>query len=185
MDEGRIAELDERKRACLRLVYARYDVKSIADELGLSPDGVKYHLKGAREILRVNTSAHAARLLREAEGEADYLPRVAPPKAVADAGPDGDSLLSTEPTGECRKEAEHAVEETMARYTPADLGRGKSFPWPFPTRRRPHNDLSIVTRILLAFACAASLGISVLMVAAISGSIGQLMEQLIHRFILS
>lgn len=172
--------LDGRKRECLRLIYARYDIKSIALKLGISPDGVKYHLKGAREALGVSSSTQAARLLCEYEQGSDYLLGVAPPKVVGLAEP----LDILDPTTGKRpwigSEGGTLVSETMASYTPAAGSRVSSFPWPFPTRGSPHNDLKPVTKIRLIFACAISIGAGVLLVAAISQSVGQLSVDIVH-----
>jgi DNA-binding CsgD family transcriptional regulator len=60
--------LTERQRQCLRLVYATFQVKEIARELGLSPNTVNEYLRNAREILGVRRSLEAARFLAEYEG---------------------------------------------------------------------------------------------------------------------
>lgn len=178
---SRCEQLDERKRACLRLIYARYDIKSIASELGISPDGVKYHLKGAREILCVNSSTHAARLLWEYEQATDDYPtRVAPPKVVGASLPLDN--LGTSTTGNPRigPGSGSVVSETMARYAPALGLKGNSFPWPFPTRGRPHNDLKPAAKLQLILVCAVSIGLGVLLVAAVSQSVGQLSLEIVH-----
>lgn len=64
----RFNSLKERERQCLRLFYARYEVKEIARRLALTPNTVNEHLRTARKILGVARSVQAARLLAEHEG---------------------------------------------------------------------------------------------------------------------
>lgn len=176
----RFEELDERKRVCLRLIYARYDIKSIALKLGISPDGVKYHLKGAREILSVSSSTHAARLLWEHEHGSDYPPGVAPPKVVGAELAFDKLATSTTESPRIGPGNGYIASEPMVHYTPAPNLPASSFPWPFPTRGRPHNDLTSAGKLQLILVCAASIGAGLLVVAAISQSVGQLSLELVH-----
>ncbi len=67
-DPDRLARLNERQKACLRLYYQGLEAKEIARELGISPNTVNQHFRDARRILGVARSVQAARLLAEAEG---------------------------------------------------------------------------------------------------------------------
>jgi DNA-binding CsgD family transcriptional regulator len=80
-----IARLNEGQKEVLRLIGRGYGAKEIASELGVSPDGVKKRLAGARNALGVTSSRQAARILAQAEGVSlDYTSWVAPRSAVSD-----------------------------------------------------------------------------------------------------
>jgi DNA-binding CsgD family transcriptional regulator len=63
----RIARLTERQRECLRLIGSGLQMKEIALRLGVKPDAIRERLRAAREVLDVDRSLTAARLLAEWE----------------------------------------------------------------------------------------------------------------------
>jgi DNA-binding CsgD family transcriptional regulator len=65
-----IRSLTEKEKAVLRLLLTGHDAKSMASQLGLSVHTVNGRLRDARRKLGVSSSKAAARILREAEGEA-------------------------------------------------------------------------------------------------------------------
>lgn len=121
-----IDELTEGQKECLRLFYARYDAKEIARQLGIAPATVHQRLTAARKKLGVVKSMEAARLLAQAEETAGVYDRVLY---------DGTDIA--------------AVPEPLPHWV-------QRLPWPFPTRWRPENDLSL-PELLIAIVAVASL----------------------------
>lgn len=78
MDVSRINELSERQKECLRLLFANYSIKDIANELDLALSTVKGHLTNARQILGADRSMQAARILVEYE----HTLGIEPPRPV-------------------------------------------------------------------------------------------------------
>jgi len=74
----RMQHLSEKEKETLRLLLNGYDAKTSARRLGLSVHTVNERLRDARRKLAVSSSREAARLLREAEGEA--------PQSLGDKG---------------------------------------------------------------------------------------------------
>jgi DNA-binding CsgD family transcriptional regulator len=74
--------LTERQKECLLLVYSHHTITEIAGKLGLSVEGVNYHLGGARKALGASSSAQAARLLYGGLPPTDYISHVAASNAV-------------------------------------------------------------------------------------------------------
>ncbi|PEQ10707.1 hypothetical protein B2G71_21075 [Novosphingobium sp. PC22D] len=115
--------LTEKEKQTLRLILQGHDAKSMASKLGLSVHTINERLRYARRKMSASSSREAARLLREAEGEARD-----DPGAVA-RGPD---FLADKPLGE--GQAAHAVRHEHAspigparRSRPARLSRGMLF----------------------------------------------------------
>ncbi len=84
MTAGRIDQLTEAQRACLRLVLTHHNSKEIAAIFGVSPSAIDKRIERAIQILGVGTRFEAARRLQEHEherGEGDdiVLTRAAPP----------------------------------------------------------------------------------------------------------
>ncbi len=122
---GRVDELTEGQKECLRLFYARYDAKEIARRLGIAPATVHQRLTAARKKLGVSKSMEAARLLVQAEDSASVYDRMLY---------DGTDIA------------------VLPEYLPNWVER---LPWPFPTRWRPENDLSL-PELLIAILAVAS-----------------------------
>ncbi|MEZ0244682.1 MAG: helix-turn-helix transcriptional regulator [Sphingomonas sp.] len=120
-----VDELTEGQKECLRLFYARYDAKEIARQLGIAPATVHQRLTAARKKLGVTKSMEAARLLVQAEGPAPVYDRMLY---------DGTDIA--------------AVPEHLPNWV-------ERLPWPFPTRWRPENDLSL-PELLIAILAIAS-----------------------------
>lgn len=121
-----IDELTEGQKECLRLFYARYDAKEIARRLDIAPATVHQRLTAARKKLGVAKSMEAARLLVQAEDSASVYDRMLY---------DGSSIA--------------AAPEHLPNWV-------ERLPWPFPTRWRPENDLSL-PELLIAIVALASL----------------------------
>ncbi|MEO7248467.1 MAG: DUF4019 domain-containing protein, partial [Novosphingobium sp.] len=72
MAEG-FQTLTEKEKDTLRLLVRGYDAKSMARSLGLSVHTVNERLRDSRRKMSVSSSREAARLLRDAEGDAPQL----------------------------------------------------------------------------------------------------------------
>jgi DNA-binding CsgD family transcriptional regulator len=79
MTEGRIDQLTEAQRACLRLVLTHHNSKEIAAIVGVSPSAIDKRIERAVQILGVGTRFEAARRLQQHE-----------------RGPSGDGVLVRE-----------------------------------------------------------------------------------------
>ncbi len=72
MTAGRIDQLTEAQRACLRLVLTHHNSKEIALIVGVSPSAIDKRIERAIQILGVGSRFEAARQLQEHErGETD------------------------------------------------------------------------------------------------------------------
>ncbi len=67
MTEGRIDQLTEAQRACLRLVLTHHNSKEIAAIVGVSPSAIDKRIERAVQILGVGTRFEAARRLQQHE----------------------------------------------------------------------------------------------------------------------
>jgi len=65
--------LTEKEKQTLRMLLAGHDAKSMARQLGLSVHTINERLREARRKLSASSSREAARLLREAEGDAPHF----------------------------------------------------------------------------------------------------------------
>ncbi len=70
MTGGRIDQLTEAQRACLRLVLSHHNSKEIAAIVGVSPSAIDKRIERAIQILGVGSRFEAARRLQEHEGAA-------------------------------------------------------------------------------------------------------------------
>jgi DNA-binding CsgD family transcriptional regulator len=70
MTGGRIDQLTEAQRACLRLVLSHHNSKEIAAIVGVSPSAIDKRIERAVQILGVGTRFEAARRLQDHEGPA-------------------------------------------------------------------------------------------------------------------
>jgi DNA-binding CsgD family transcriptional regulator len=146
VDEERFKRLTERQRECLRLIYAHHSIKEIARLLGLSEDGVKWHLREAREALGVGRSTEAARLVYGDAPPQTYPRRVGPPGAVSPSGPD--AMMAPSPEQRGGRASDDVLREPQATYRvegPFDDGHGLRLP--IPTAGRPRNDLTAIEKL--------------------------------------
>jgi DNA-binding CsgD family transcriptional regulator len=81
--------LTERQKECLLLVFTHHTISEIASKIGLSVEGVNYHLGGARRTLGASSSGQAARMAYGDFSPADYISPVAAPNAVASGAQPG------------------------------------------------------------------------------------------------
>jgi len=72
MTAGRIDQLTEAQRACLRLVLSHHNSKEIAAIEGVSPSAIDKRIERAVQILGVGTRFEAARRLSDHEGGPTY-----------------------------------------------------------------------------------------------------------------
>ena len=83
MTAGRIDQLTEAQRACLRLVLTHHNSKEIALIVGVSPSAIDKRIERAIQILGVGTRFEAARRLQDHErGGADRRPARPRPPSV-------------------------------------------------------------------------------------------------------
>ena len=151
MDDELFSRLTERQRECLRLIYAHHSIKEIARLLGLSEDGVKWHLREARETLGVGRSAQAARMVFGDAPPPAYPRRVGPPGVVPTAA--FDALESPYPDDRGGIVYDDALREPQATYRiePAFDDR-HSLRLPIPTAGRARNDLSAIEKLVWGLA---------------------------------
>jgi DNA-binding CsgD family transcriptional regulator len=146
VDDQRFDRLTDRQRECLRLIYTHHSIKEIARLLGLSEDGVKWHLREARETLGVGRSAEAARLVFGGAPPYAYPQRVGPPDVVA--SPEPDAIVAPFPDEPGGRVRDDAVREPQAIYRvmPSPDER-PSLRLPIPTAGRPRNDLTAIEKL--------------------------------------
>jgi len=138
--------LTERQRECLRLIYTHHSIKEIARLLGLTEDGIKWHLREARETLGVGRSAEAARLVFGDALPQTYLPRVGAPGVVSSAEPA--AMIGSSPDMAGKRTQDDALREPQARYRIEPiLDEGPGLRLPLPTAGRPRNDLTAIEKL--------------------------------------
>lgn len=81
---GRVEQLTESQKKCLRLVLAHMTSKQIARELGLSPHTVDAHLKASLKALGVAGRTEAALILAQAERGEPYQSLAYQPLGMAE-----------------------------------------------------------------------------------------------------
>jgi DNA-binding CsgD family transcriptional regulator len=142
MDDERFDRLTKGQRECLRLVYARLEIKQIARELRIAVPTVNQRLAAARRTLGASRSLDAARMLAEHEGPDLYIRPIYP-------------QIGLDPEAEPANESD--VGEAHEENTPATEGRATDtgFAWPFATKGRPRNDLNVTQRLAWAVVIAA------------------------------
>ena len=146
MNDELFDRLTDRQRECLRLIYTHHSVKEIARLLGLTEDGIKWHLREARETLGVGRSAEAARLVFGDALPQTYLPRVGPPQVVS--APVPHAIVAPFPDMGGEGAHDDALREPQATYriaAPSDDGYGLRLP--IPTAGRPRNDLTPIEKL--------------------------------------
>lgn len=85
MTGGRIDQLTEAQRACLRLVLTHHNSKEIAAIFGVSPSAIDKRIERAIQILGVGTRFEAARRLQEHEGaDGNVVTQERPARDAAD-----------------------------------------------------------------------------------------------------
>lgn len=82
---GRVDQLTESQKKCLRLVLAHMTSKQIARELGLSPHTVDAHLKASLKALGVAGRTEAALILARAERGEPYQSLAYQPLGMANS----------------------------------------------------------------------------------------------------
>lgn len=152
MQPVRFADLTERERECLRLVYQHKQSKDIARLFGLSKRTVDGYLDSARAKLGVANRIEAATLFHVHEtgyGEDEAAPYriTCDPIRVSESVDFATFASSPEPERE-PGEAFRGVHvgEERAAFDHFSLTPPATFDWPFRTARRPHNDLTIWQR---------------------------------------
>jgi DNA-binding CsgD family transcriptional regulator len=121
-----VEKLSPREKECLRLMLQAMRPKDIARATGLSLHTINGHLKSARRKLGTNDSLTAARIFGAHE---------APPKIG------GTSLSGSPPLLQ-------AVEGNCTETTTEAGTRSPRSTYPFSTRERPRNSLSVRWRLL-------------------------------------
>jgi DNA-binding CsgD family transcriptional regulator len=171
MDAERLNKLSEGQRACLRMVFMHMSSKDIARELGISPHTVDQRLKGAIQVLGVESRVEAARLLARHEGGGTYQPlvyqspdiasepHVAPIPVLVDHG-DGDI------------QAGRAMREDQAAFDAALRPSQRPVPLPLPIGGAQPDDLKPWQRlgwaVAIMFGVALTFGVFVAGVEALS-----------------
>ena len=146
MASGRCAQLTERQRACLRLVYRLKTSKEIALELGISRHTVDQRIKAALQTLGVATRNEAARLLAEQENP-EYHQLVYQSLDVAgDAGPGDAALVDQGNWRESRYSGRKLMEE-QAPFVPASSQPHPGLRLPLPEMWGVRNALGPWARI--------------------------------------
>lgn len=155
----RVAQLTEKQRECLRLVWRHRESKEIARDLGISPHSVDGRIKTAMRALGVDDRYEAARLLAIFEGHGTDQPPVYQPSDVPDRPMFTPSLSSLNADG--RTAGPLVLEEAQAAYHLSPTP-GPMFAPPLPTKGRPKNDLSASIRlfwvVLVAIGAAIAFG---------------------------
>lgn len=121
-----IETLTEREKECLRLLLHPMRAKEVAHVTGLSINTVNEHLKSARRKLGTNDSLSAAQMLRASEG--------AP------------NILDTKYWGSPPADVEVQKNATETSAPDAETADGSSV-FPFASKGRPWNDLSLRWRL--------------------------------------
>jgi DNA-binding CsgD family transcriptional regulator len=96
-DSGKLERLTERQKDCLRLVGQGYTSKEIGPRLGISHVTVDNYVRGALDLLQVDSRAGAARLLLSHETDQPLIyqsPRLVtdgqgPPETITTEGSTG------------------------------------------------------------------------------------------------
>ncbi len=144
MNDALFDRLTERQRECLRLIYTHHSIKEIARLLALSEDGVKWHLREARETLGVGRSAEAARMVFGDALPETYTQRVGTPR-VGDP-PAADVIVPPSTGGWTAHD--DVLRETQAAYRVDMLPDDRRvLRLPIPTSGRPRNDLTAIEKL--------------------------------------
>ncbi len=146
MDDERFNRLTDRQRECLRLIYTHHSIKEIARLLGLSEDGVKWHLREARETFGVSRSAEVARMVFGDAPPQTYTHGVGPPKVVAPIDADASVSSSAEDRGWTTRD--DALREIQAVYRAEPFHDDRpTLRLPIPTAGRARNDLNAIEKL--------------------------------------
>jgi DNA-binding CsgD family transcriptional regulator len=153
----RVARLTRRQKECLYLVHEGLSGKSIAAALAISPNVVKEHLEASRNVLGVDKSLRAARLMVSVLGlphsvggielGVDAVVPIAPP-----------ALSSADPADDTLPPETMSLHEPSAVYRPPIEAARVSFLWPWRTRGRDHNDVGPIWKLVQILLCAFALG---------------------------
>lgn len=191
MEPEALGRLTARQKQCLRLLYERHDAKGIARSLGITAEGVHYHLREARRVLGVSRSLEAARLYADhARSVGDYDPVVGDrmvvehPPGIGSFEPVttrcGDGFEAAEEGGPHREG--EVIREAIARYDPPREDRSVAPPLPFPTARRPHNDLTPPSRLAMIVLCATVILVGSVGLLATAHAAQQLCHQILAPY---
>ncbi len=146
MDSDRLSRLTEAQRECLRLVHQHKTTAEIAHILGLAGVTVNKRIDRARHKLGGISRGQAAQLLAAAESLPPY-----------------DKIIRRKISlpGDGRPAILPLVDQVEAPgwNSGAEINRAarRVFPWPFRTRERPTNDLSIGARLLQSLGLTGAL----------------------------
>jgi DNA-binding CsgD family transcriptional regulator len=179
MNKDSLDKLTENQKQCLRLVNEGLEAKEIAHKLLISPHAVIERLRNARRVLEAPTSRSAARFLAEHEGTTSYNRHVAKPIGVELHPVSMPSLTPQFQPQEMALQDDAYVQfkETQAPFFPHTSGRLNSFPLPFPTAGRRHNDLTILQTVLMIVIIAIGLGFAGIASLAIVSELAELHRQ--------
>lgn len=149
-DKGNpVDRLTAREIATLRHVLDHRTAKEIARIEGVSEDAIVNRINRARAKLGGVSRVEAARIVSASIGAGP----MATTAAAMSAPPATSHQMVSQPMGV----ASATVAQQTDPATPVRemVGKGSSFPWPFPTANRPRNDDSLTARIawpiILAF----------------------------------
>lgn len=144
-----VDRLTAREVATLRHVLDHRTAKEIARIEGVSEDAIVNRINRARAKLGGVSRVEAARIV----GASIAVSPAPAPSAAPAAPPAASHQMVSQPMGV----ASVAVAPQTSPAAPVRemVGKGSSFPWPFPTANRPKNDDSLTARIawpiILAF----------------------------------
>jgi DNA-binding CsgD family transcriptional regulator len=145
-DDERFSRLKDLHRACLELLLRHYQIKEIAQKLGISVSAVNQRLERARRMLGAPNSYAAARMLADYDRRRGiWIPPTGYENAVPEVGPT--------PPDDPATTAEESPDERLADggYGTASLAMptatGIVVKWPFPTTGRSENDLNAASRM--------------------------------------
>jgi DNA-binding CsgD family transcriptional regulator len=175
MEQQDIVKLTEAQREALRYVQQGYEAKEIARELGISPHAVTERLRSARRIMGTTSSRIAARRLLQAEGKAAYMPYVDTPIVVVpprDLPPDQATYNASgeAPALEAAGVATQNAEPDLA----APQGMSSLLAWPFPTERRPYNDLTAQQTLTMTLVLTIILGLAAISAVTLVDTLSRL-----------
>lgn len=161
MDAERLNKLSEAQRTCLRMVIMHMSSKDIARELRISPHTVDQRLKGAIQILGVDSRVEAARILARHEGGGTYQPLVYQTPDIAGV-PSQVPIHGLVDREGSQSQSGHAMREDQAVFGMSISQPRSALRLPLPLARGDRNDLTMGQRlgwiVIIAIATALSFG---------------------------
>ncbi len=155
MQDEDVAQLNERQRICLRMVYQHMSSKDIARVLKISPHTVDQRLRYAIRRLGVTSRIEAAKILAAHEAGVLLQPTVYQPPYVVDAGSDAEHIVELERASRTSS----AITQTETQHVPIMEAPPLPFPsiqWPLPLGGGTTNSMGIKERLAWIFAIAAA-----------------------------